>query len=406
MAAEPAADSTEDASAVSESVMGKALPVLAEIPEVEQVSDTMTYEEYKNRPYDARAYRGAKMLDMDPAFVHGIQVGIEKVYTRDYAGARAHFKELEASYPGTAIAPVADTLIWQAIMLENFDFSKEDQYWKSTEKATESLKNALKTEGNQAIEHFLMAGIQGVESIHMMRKFQFIPALQRAFSAMGNIEECREIAPDFVDLKFADGMYHYWRTVVTMSSKLLPDFGDYRTQGIQEMMEVEVGGVLLNAPSTLSLAFVWHEQGNLKKALASCARNRKAYPDNIINNLVTGSTYTFLRKYDSAISVFNEILEDDPNNRRVHYWLGLAHQRSGKPEIAMGSYQTYLNFKTLEESHRAQTHYRIGQLHIRKKRYPEAYTSYREASKINGHKGAKKSLDRMKDRKKKGEITY
>jgi len=215
VAAEPSSDATEEASAVSESVMGKALPDLAEIPEVEQVSDTLTYEEYKNRPYDNRAYRGAEMLDMEPAFMHGIQVGIEKVYFRDYSGARAHFKELEAAYPGTAIAPVADTLIWQAIMLENFDFSKEDQYWKSTERATESLEQALKTEGNQAIEHFLMAGIQGVESIHMMRKFQFIPALQRAFSAMGNIEECREIAPDFVDLKFADGMYHYWRTVVT-----------------------------------------------------------------------------------------------------------------------------------------------------------------------------------------------
>lgn len=405
-ASEPASDTTEDASAVSESVMGKALPDLAEIPEVEQVSDTLTYEEYKNRPYDSRAYRGAEMLDMDPGFVHGIQVGIEKVYYRDYAGAKAHFKELEAAYPGTAIAPVADTLIWQAIMLENFDFSKEDQYWKSTEKATEALEQALKKEGNQAIEHFLMAGIQGVESIHLMRKFSFIPALQRAFAAMGNIESCREIAPDFVDLKFADGMYHYWRSVVTMSSKYLPDFGDYRTQGIQEMMEVETAGVLLNAPATLSLAFVWHEEGNLKKALASCARNRRAYPDNIINNLVTGSTYTFLRKYDAAIGVFNEILEDDPNNRRVHYWLGLAHHRSGDLDTAMGSYKKYLNFKTLEESHRAQTHYRIGQLHMRKKAYPAAYASYREASKINGHKGAKKSLDRMKDRKKKGEIDY
>lgn len=394
---------------VSESVMGKELPPLVLSPEALESYEApkdLSYAEYKDRPYPNSTYLGAEMLKMDPAFVHGIQQGLEKIYLRDYKGARQHFRELEETYPDTAIAAVADTLVWQAMMLENFDFSLEDRYWNATKRASEQLELALEDSKNQGWEHFLSAGVKGIESIHTVRQGKYIGALQLAFSAMGHIESSREFAPTFIDLKFADGMYHYWRTVVTMSSSLLPDFGDHRPQGIAEMKEVELKGVFLRAPATLSLAFVWHEEGNLREALSSCLKNRKAYPDNIINNLVTGSTYTFLKKYDSALGVYDEILEDDPSNRRVHYWRGLTYQRSRQYDQSLASYTTYLGFETLEETHRAHTHYRLGQVSVRQKDYPAAVSSYQSAAKINGHKQAKRGLDRLKEQKKRGLISY
>jgi len=301
---------------------------------------------------------------------------------------------------------VADTFIWQAIMLENFDFSLEDRYWNATKRASEQLDLALQDSKNQGWEHFLSAGIDGIEAIHTLRNGKYITALKLAFSAMGHIESSREHAPTFIDLKLADGMYHYWRTVVTMSSSLLPDFGDHRPQGIAEIKEVELKGIFLRAPATLSMAFVWHEEGKLRDALASCLRNRKAYPDNIINNIVTGSTYTFLKKYGSALAVYEEILEDDPSNRRVHYWRGLTHQRSGQFDLSWVAYQTYLAFETLEDTHRAQTHYRMGQVAVRQKKYPTAVASYQSAVKVDGHKAAKRSLERLQEQRKRGLITY
>ncbi len=395
-----------------ERVTGKRPPALptTPVPELdpdwEKKRENMTKEDYANQDYDNISYVGAAALDMHPEFVYLIRQGLEKLYLRDYNGARDWFEGLEERYPNTAVASVIDTLIWQALMLENFDFRYDKQYWVSTKAAREDLDKALTVEGNEAWEHFLYTGIEGIESIHTMRRGEYLKALNLAFSAMDHIQKSRELAPDFTDHKLADGMYHYWRTVVTMNSKILPDFGDHRVQGLEEMQAVQARGVFLAAPATLSLAFSWIEEGNYKQANVACIKNRRRYPDNIINNLVTGSVFIYQKKYDSALKVYEEILEDDPKNRRVHYWRGLALLRSGHPNKAKEAFETYLAFEHLEPYQRSYSHYRLGQIAARLKKWAEAENEYKTAVKIDGHKGAKKALDRLKKQKKDGKISY
>jgi tetratricopeptide (TPR) repeat protein len=148
------------------------------------------------------------------------------------------------------------------------------------------------------------------------------------------------------------------------------------------------------------------EEGELKKGLSSCSKNRRAYPDNIINNLVTGMVYIYMRKYDSALEVFDEISEDDPKNERVRYWRGLALQRSGKLDEAKAEFTAYLKGEHLEDYQKSYTNYRLGQVASRQKDYDGAIEHYKEAVKIDGHKGSKRALDRLKERKKEGKIDY
>src|SRR5690606_28993051 len=137
---------------------------------------------------------------------------------------------------------------------------------------------ALAIPGNEGWEHFLMAGVAGIEAIHTMRKESYLPALQLAFEAMDHVQRSKEAAPAFVDLLLADGMYNYWRTVVTMSTPLLPDFGDHRVEGIEQMQKVEIEGVFLGPPTTLALAFTWIEERKHRNALIACLKNQRAYP--------------------------------------------------------------------------------------------------------------------------------
>ena len=60
----------------------------------------------------------------------------------------------------------------------------------------------------------------------------------------------------------------------------------------------------------------------------------------------------------------------------------------------------------LEPYQQSYTLYRIGQVHARLKQWAEAEESYKAAVKIDGHKSAKKALDRMKKHKKEGKISY
>ena len=350
------------------------------------------------------AKRAAEQLDMDPELAVAIKDGLELLFLRKYEDARTHFYDLEKPFPGTGLAEVADVLVWQALMMENFDYRYDKQYWTSSKAARQALDAALAKEGNQAFENFLMAGVKGIEAIHTMRKSRYLPALTLAFETMDHIETTRSLAPDYTDLLLADGMYNYWRTVVTESAPMLPSFGDHKAEGIEQMQRVEADGVFLGPPATLSLAFTWIEEQDKPKARDACLKNRRVYPDNVINNLVLGSVFVSEKKYDRAIKVFDEILEDSPNNKRAVYWRGLALHKSGRLDQAMIEYETYLGFDYMEDYQRAQAWYRKGQVYERKKAWTDAESAYKTAVKTDSHKYAKKRLAAIKDKRKSGEI--
>jgi tetratricopeptide (TPR) repeat protein len=378
-----------------ETVTGKAPPPLPSEPG-KGAATAEELEEFENREHPPSVYRGAEQLGMDVEFVNGIHEGLELLYKRDYAGSRSHFETLEQSWPGTGVAAVGQTLIWQALMLENFDFKYEKQWEVASSAAESALRSQLEVPGNDGWEHFLLAGVVGIDSIHNMRRENYLPALQRAFEAMDEIFEARAAVPDFVDLTLADGMYNYWRTVVTVNSKVLPDFGDHRVEGIEAMETVATTGVFLAQPAALGLAFTWLEEREFKKALTECLRSYRDYPDNVINNLVLGRTYLYLNKPDSALRVFDEIVADAPDNTRVHYYRGLALQRSGQLDDAKVAIERYLAAPYMEDYQRAAAHFRLGQITERLGDKEAAELQYKEAVKVDGHKGAKSAIDRLK----------
>lgn len=350
--------------------------------------------------------RGVEQLGLEPAYVRGVREGLEKLFERDYKGTRAHFRALDGAFPGTGIAAAVDVIVWQAMMLENFDFRYESQWETANDRAQEQLQAALEQPGREGWEHFLMAGILGIEAIHTMRRHKYLPALRTALDAMGQAGHARKAAPAFTDLLLADGMYNYWRTVITQSSRMLPDFGDHRVAGIEHMVQVEREGVFLSRPATLSLAFSYIEEGKLRMAEKACRRNARDYPDNVINNLVLGQVLTYRRQYDEALAVFDRVLAVDPTNTRVRYWRAVALLRSGHSPEAIEELRAFLDADYLEEHHRAAGHYRMGQAEYRNKRYASAEDQYKQAIKLSGHKGAKRALDRMKKMRRDGRITY
>lgn len=394
-----------------ERVTGRKPPPLPSEPQAAYVEgykqeEVKDYDQYKNRPYDNKIYIGAEALQMDPQYIFEVHKGLEMIYLRDYNGAKKHFKALDSAFPGTGISALVDTLVWQALMLENFDYRYEDQYWVSSKRTRTELDAAASKAGNEGWEQVLLTVVSGIEAIHTMRRAKYLNALQLAFESMDHLQKAREAAPDFNDLLLADGMYNYWRTVVTLNSSVLPDFGDKRVEGIEQMQQVERSAVFLGPAATLSLAFTWLEEGDTRRALMSCVRNRKAYPDNVVNNLVTGTTYIYMKKYRDALTVFDDIVRVSPKNNRVHYWRGVSHLKLDELDEAEKELTTYLGADHLEDYQRAGALWRMGLLHQKRKEWGEAYTSFIEANKSGGHKASKAAADRLKKRKKDGKIDF
>jgi len=381
---------------------GAGRPALGEV----KVPPTATPVPDPARPYDEASYRGAEQLSLEPAYVQGVRDGLEKMYLRDYDGARKHFFKLDNQFPGTGIKPVANIVIWQAVMLENWDFRYDAEYRAVNAEAKAELTKAMSVPGHEGWEHFLMAGTLGIEAIHVVRQEKYLLALQIALDAMTHAGQAREAAPDFTDLLLADGMYNYWRTVVTEQSKLLPQFADKRAEGLEQMKVVEEEGIFLTAPARLSLSFSYVQEHDDRAALSELLENRRLYPDNIINLLVLGQVQSGMRRFDDALASYDHIREVDPTNERVLYWRAVTLIQSGRSPEALEPLTAYLASDYLEPWHRSWALYRLGTVHYRADRYVEAETAYREAIAIDGHKSAKAALERMLEAKKAGRIAY
>lgn len=372
---------------------GPALPKLAEIPESPDAGPNETVEAGKEFP--AVVYSGAKALDLEPAFVDGVRNGLGKLFARDYKGTREHFAAFEVANPGYGLDAFADLLVFQALMFENYDFKYEKSYLEASKRCKTKLETAVKAPGHQAFEEFLLTGVVGIAAIHGMRKEQYIGALSLAFEAMDHASKSRAAAPAFGDLDLADGLYNYWRTVITLTSRVLPDFGDHRVEGIRQMQAVEANGVFMSAPATLALTYTWIEEHDDKRALASAQKSRAKYPESAINNLVLGRTYINNREYDKAIAVFGDILKAVPDHRFVWYYKGIAEMRSGKLPEAEASLRTFLGFPELEVWQRSNAWYRMGQLRYRQERWTDAREAWKTAIKIDGNDRAKLRLTKL-----------
>lgn len=385
---------------------GRYFPVSEPLSAAAAPSDLAALPEGEEPVYPALVYAGARQLNLSLAFVHAAREGLGLLYARKYKETRRYFAEMEAVYPGTAVASIGDLLVWQAVMLENFDFRHDAQYQASSRIARTKLEASLKVPGAESWEHFMMAGVTGIEAIHAARQNKYLPALSMAFDAIDHVESVRKVAPDFTDLALADGLYNYWRTIITRRSKALPDFGDHREEGIVQMQKVEQDGIFLQAPATLSMSFTWIEENQLDKAFETCMRNHARYPNNVISELMLGITQLYLRKYPDALVTFDHILELSPQNKRVLYYRGLALFRSGNLPAAKKVFEAYLAVDYMEDYQRGAAHYRLGQVLYRQEHYAEAEAAYKAAIKASGHKSAKAALDRMKQAKREERITW
>jgi len=377
------------------------------LPDFERTDFTsdnpLSKEEALAMPWPMEVYRGAQALKLEPEFVWACYQGIEFIYKRDYKNAKTHWDSLNTTHPGRAVGHVGNVLLYQALMLENFDYRYEQQYLFHSQKALEELEAGLKKPGDEAWEHFLTGGMIGIESIHTMRRGDFVPALTRGVEAIGHVKKVKELAPKFSDPVLGDGLYKYWKTVVSQNSKLLPDGEDERVTGISLMRKAESEAVFVGPASTLALVFTWIEEREFNRSLESCMRNRRQYPQNIINSMVMGRVYMYMRKYDNSLKIFDEVLQTAPDNMRVHYYKATTYLRKRDYDNAEVSIDKYLTFD-LEPEFKAAGLHRKGDIHYRRKDYKEAEKYYKQAVKLNDYSPSQARLKRIKKLKKEGKI--
>jgi len=368
-------------------------------PVLEDVGDTEPVTNWDSgsagRLYSDKAYEGARVLNVEVDFVADCLNAVELLYTRDYKKSKAAFEAAGEKWPGSGLGPIGQVLVYQAMMLENFDYRFESQYELSAKRARQQLQEALEIPGNEAWEYFIFGGVLGVDAIHTMRKGNYLTALNRGIEAMKSVRKAKELAPEFKDVLLGDGLFNYWRTVISRSVKGLPDFGDHRPEGIAQLQTVEREGIFLGPAASFALTYTWLEEGALKRALATALSIQRRYPDNVVNNLLVGRLYMYRRMYSNSEQAFLHILKVSPENQRVHYYMSRLYLRTKRLKLAEEHIDTYLAFD-LDKNYRSRALYAKGLIYYRRKNYAKAEQLLEEAWKLGKLKRAKRRIEKIR----------
>jgi len=324
------------------------------------------------RNLSGRDFSGENPLGVQRAEFRYAQEGMELIYQRKHLEALELFEVAGLDFPDSPLGPVGRSLVYQSMMIENYDFSWEEPYVSELSESKERLRMALRSGHDRSWVYFLYAVHLGIDAMYEVRKGEYVSALNKAWDAIEYIKKLHRREPGFHDVKLALGLYNYWRTAITEAVPYLPRFGDHREEGLQQLREAREKGFLCSAPASIALTYSYIESRMWKEALAEARWAQQRYPNNIINQMTLARVHRKRKQFPEALGAFARILDIDPDNKRVHFHIGETYykQRKGNAK-AEASYKRYLDTEPPAEL-RAHTYYRLGLLQRRARNYDAA----------------------------------
>ena len=347
----------------------------------------------------AREFTGENPLDVETDLMKRVQEGLELIYQREYQEALHKFREVNELYPDSPVGHFGRSVVFQAMMLENFDYEYRDTYRVEADLAKAKVQRTLKTGHQKGWNTFLYAGIVGLDGLDSVREGDYLTAFNKGWEAIEAMKKAKRLSPEFADPDLGIGIYNYWRTAITDRVNYLPRFGDHRAEGLVQMENSRDNGLLVWAGASFALAYTYMEEREYDKAIAECLKLQADYPNSVINNMLLGRIYTKSKDYDAAIATYDKLLVSAPDNRRVHWHIGDCYYKSRRHNAeAKEAFNKYLEMN-IPALYRCHSHFRLAGIAEREKDYAEAVSQYEKAVEADpSYTQAAKRLDKAREK--------
>jgi Tfp pilus assembly protein PilF len=341
-----------------------------------------------------KAFTGENPMGLPRAEFRAAQDGMDLIYQRRYEESLQVFERAGVDFPDSPLGPTGRAIVWQAVMYENYDFDQEKAYRGEYADGMERVRRGRRDSSRKPWNEFLEAVLLGLDAMFDMRHDDYLGAFNKAWDALELVKSVQRQVPAFEDLQLALGMYNYWRTAISDSVEGLPSFGDHRQEGLNQMIHARDKGLLAQAPASLVLAYSYLEKKDYASALKEAETVRAAYPTNLLAITALGRVYRGADRFEESLAAFREVLEVDPRNKRVWFYLGETwYEYKGHDAEAREAYDTYLTTGPIDE-YRAHTYYRLGMLERRARNHDAAIAWFEKTLELlPKFKKAKKRLD-------------
>jgi len=187
---------------------------------------------YTQGHYPDRIYEGAKWLKTSPDFVFRCWKVVEGLVQRDHQATHQAIAYVRQRYPNSGVDHVGQALLWQSLMLENFDFRYEKQYQTHLQLSRQQLEEAMLIKGNEIWEHFILGSLFAIDTLHRVRQGEWLSSIHTGMQGLKHLNQAKSLSPDFADLKLGDGAWYYGRSLLPKKYRRWGQITDQKQAGI------------------------------------------------------------------------------------------------------------------------------------------------------------------------------
>ncbi len=326
-------------------------------------------------------------------------IGRDLGFHRKYDQTIEYFKKISEETPHSPLGTFAQMTVWQARMLENYDFRFEKEYLEVSNKNQEIVNKVLDDPNASAWDLFLAGSSAGLRSFYYMRRDSILKTLSEANIVQKALKRAQEKDPTLVDVDLGFGMYDYWRSVFTNRFKFLPVFKDRRAEGLTKIERAANEGKLVGPLAQVMLALCYNNEGKPDKAMALLEAVLKKYPENIVAKNSLGDIYINQGKYKEAHQLFEMVKKQDPQITVAKFFKGKIYGKENKIPEARKSYEEFLATNPAP-AWRSYALTDLAFLDLQQKDEKSAYDKFKTAYRIYPDNSASlKELNKLRDKR-------
>ena len=279
--------------------------------------------------------------------------GLDYLHQEEVFKAVDEFKKLIGLFPNDPIGYFYVAASLQTMMDDYRNYSYSDEFNKYMDLAIEKGEEKKKKGSLTDYDYLYLGGAIGYRGINEALTGDWYHGFIDGLRAKGYLEKALKLNPEFYDVYYGLGGYHFWKSLKTKIFWWLPFAKDNRQMGIEMIKLAIEKGKYSPEDAKLALVRIYVENKEYDNAFAIINQLIKSQPNKPFLLWLLGRAQLETKMYAGAINTYQTLLKSLIASPYYHpegevecrYWLALAYFENRNFEDSQEQIDSILSFK-------------------------------------------------------------
>lgn len=251
----------------------------------------------------------ARWSSLDSTTLALIEQGIHQVHVEEYENAIETFEQLTKLHPQLSIGYFGSAAVYQTIMRNYRINTFESQFDSLINLAIQRGEKSTKKSRDDALAYFFLGGAYGFRGLHKVRKRDWLSAFQDGLKGLSDLKRAVAIDPKLYDAYYGLGTFHYWRSARAKIFNILQFVNEGRQRGIDEIWTAIDKGRYSSIEGKYALVAIYYDNKKYQTALSLNQELYELFPRNPACLYMRSRIYERQEKWEEAENTYQQLLK-------------------------------------------------------------------------------------------------